>query len=441
VRLFTKKEGVIIGRAQGRALSGAALFSKKEILTSDEMALHVHVVGASGYGKTVLLKKIIQYKIQKGEGLLFVDLKADSELLTDIKKIAEKANRLEDLKFFSISDPECSSFYNPIKNGTYSQIRDRVMGSLNWSEEYYKNQAGSFLLKLLMGLKKLQKIDMGFEYGLMELLRASTDVQYIEELFFKLKGNKEAHKEESILRELIEWMSEKENFRSLSGLRSQLESLMLSEFGEKLKTGDDEIDLFEAVKHKKIIIVFLDSRRYQELAMQMGRLLLQDLKAVSSKIDSEIPKNERSAFSVIIDEFSDLASEDFISFLDRARSSKMSVVLAHQEISDLSRVSPEFAGRLLGNMSTNYVFLQKRPESAELFSGMAGTRSVYKETDQMDSLLGFSIPSGKKSRREVEEFLIHPNKIKSLPVGRCVVIKKYPKATSSIVDVFPEGKT
>ena len=58
----------------------------------------------------------------------------------------------------------------------------------------------------------------------------------------------------------------------------------------------------------------------------------------------------------------------------------------------------------------------------------------------MDSLLGFSIPSGKKSRREVEEFLIHPNVIKSLRVGKCVVVKKYPKATSSIVDVFPEGK-
>ncbi len=40
----------------------------------------------------------------------------------------------------------------------------------------------------------------------------------------------------------------------------------------------------------------------------------------------------------IIDEFADLADEEFVGFLDRARSSKMGVVVAHQEISDLNRI-------------------------------------------------------------------------------------------------------
>ena len=73
-------------------------------------------------------------------------------------------------------------------------------------------------------------------------------------------------------------------------------------------------------------------------------------------------------------------------------------------------------------------------------SGITGTRAVWKETHQADSIFGFNLKSGKKSLREVEEFVVHPNKIKTLKVGECVVIKKFPKAKAYVIDVFPERK-
>lgn len=157
---------------------------------------------------------------------------------------------------------------------------------------------------------------------------------------------------------------------------------------------------------------------------------------VSAKVDAEVPKEHRQPFMVVVDEFADLAQEDFIGFLDRARSSKMSVIVAHQEICDLLRISPEFADRLMGNTSTLYAFLQ-RPESAEMISAMAGTRKAWKETVQSSKMLWFDVPTGNKSLREVEEFVIHPNVIKSLRVGKCVCVKKYPEARAYLVDVSP----
>jgi hypothetical protein len=62
----------------------------------------------------------------------------------------------------------------------------------------------------------------------------------------------------------------------------------------------------------------------------------------------------------------------------------MSVVVAHEEISDLNRISLEFSGRLMGNTSTLYAFLQKRPESAEIIAGIAGTKRAKEETHQHD---------------------------------------------------------
>ena len=200
------------------------------------------------------------------------------------------------------------------------------------------------------------------------------------------------------------------------------------------------INLFDAVQKKKIVFVLLDSRTYGESAHAFGKLILQDLKAMSAKIDNEIPRENRTPFTVVVDEFADLATDDFVGFLDRARSSKIGVVVAHQEIADLDRVSPEFTKRLMNSTSTLFAFLQKLPDSSELIAGISGTRKVEEVTEQAESsILGFGdVRTGMKSIKIVDEFNIHPNTVRSLPVGQCVVIEKYPYATSQIVRVRKE---
>ena len=78
---------------------------------------------------------------------------------------------------------------------------------------------------------------------------------------------------------------------------------------------------------------------------------------------------------------------------------------------------------------------QKRPESAELICGIAGTRSAWKQTMQTESFFGLPIDTGKRSSREVEEFKVHPNAIKSLGVGECVVVRKYPQASACRIKI------
>lgn len=80
------------------------------------------------------------------------------------------------------------------------------------------------------------------------------------------------------------------------------------------------------------------------------------------------------------------------------------------------------------NTSTLYAFLQKRAESAEIIAGIAGTHTVSRSTERHSKLLFMDIPTGEKSVREVEEYRIHPNLIKTQGVGECAVIKKYPRS-------------
>jgi hypothetical protein len=81
-------------------------------------------------------------------------------------------------------------------------------------------------------------------------------------------------------------LSGNDSFKSLQGLRVQLESIIFSDFGERVLWSEAAIDLFEAVRNGKIVFMFLDTRRFGETARAIGRFIIQDLKAVSTSHSS-----------------------------------------------------------------------------------------------------------------------------------------------------------
>ena len=298
--------------------------------------------------------------------------------------------------------------------------------------------ADSRLLSLLIGLVWLREnraltLDLGVVLKCVKSPDAVAEfAEQIPDEFEKVRFHmEEAHA----------LLTSSDGFKSLQGLRVQLGSIVYSDFGDRVLAAPDAIDLFETVRQGKIAFMFLDTRRFGETARSIGRFIIQDLKAVSARIDSEVRASDRRPFTVIIDEFADLADEEFVGFLDRARSSRIGIVVAHQEISDLDRISPQFCGRLMGNTATLFAFLQKRPESAELICGIAGTRRVKEVTHQFDSKMLFRIPTGMQSQKEVDEFIVHPNVIKSLGVGECVCIQRYPSARAGKLRIAFLGDT
>jgi hypothetical protein len=422
---------ILLGSVKGSA-------GNKVRLTEDQLNHHVHIVGASGFGKSVLLSHVIQNRIASGSGLLFVDLKADFETIRQVASNAKASGRMNDLYIFSCGNPEISSSYNVLSQGTANQLKDRIMGALNWSEEFYKNEASSFLLKLLRGLTYLRD-QGGAAVDLATVLKCTESPRPIEAMIERLP--KSELELTSQLEDLVSSLGKPEKYKALQGLRSQLEALVYSDIGHLLTANADGIDLFEAIAKKKIVYVLLDSRTYGESARALGKLILQDLKAASARIDNEIPRAARTPFTVVVDEFSDLATEEFLGFLDRARSSKIGVVVAHQEIADLSRISPEFSHRLMNSTSTLFAFLQKVPQTSDLIASISGTKTTTKITEQAQSNWLFGDEkTGMKSIREVDEFVIHPNTVRSLAVGECVMVTKYPKSSSVVVKIRPEAQ-
>jgi abortive infection bacteriophage resistance protein len=391
-------------------------------LTPGMLNHHVHVVGASGFGKTTFLLNIIKEKIDAGEGLIFVDLKGDIDTTCEIVSFVENANRLDDFEFFSISEDflELSKGISLFENGNAIEIKDKIMGAFRYDHDYYKKRIESFLTLALRPLVYLRDNE-NEPFDLSSIYKLILGFEHIEELASKVK-NKE------FKRDLESMILDKKLREDLTGLRSDIEGIIKTDFGHLVsKTGG--INLYDSIRNSKIVFIHLDSQRYEHSAEKLGKLILQDIKTASAKIVTTIPKHDRNPFTLIVDEFANLATEQFVGFLNRARASGIGIVIAHQELSDLDLFSQVVKDQIMTNTSTLFSFLQKLPKSAEMIAGIAGTYQTEKETNQI-SEEGFFFKTKEKtgmgSLREVEEYIIHPNLIKELNRGECFMISKYP---------------
>ena len=66
-------------------------------------------------------------------------------------------------------------------------------------------------------------------------------------------------------------------------------------------------------------------------------------------------------------------------------------------------------------------FRTPAPEDEELWSATLGTYTTFKDTEQVQRGILGSMRTGQVSRREVEEFKVHPNQLKNLKPGTALI--------------------
>ena len=177
----------------------------------------------------------------------------------------------------------------------------------------------------------------------------------------------------------------------------------------------------------------LNSSVYGKLSAQLGTLAIQDLIAASGH---RLASGGEQAL-IGIDEFSALGADNLVSLLARGRESGISVMLATQELADLDRAARGFRDQVLGVTAIKIVHRQEVHASARTIADMIGVQKVWEPTYQIGRgpLGGYSTSRG--SRRQVEEYIVHPDTIKSLGTGDAVITTKIPEATVRIARASP----
>lgn len=116
----------------------------------------------------------------------------------------------------------------------------------------------------------------------------------------------------------------------------------------------------------------------------------------------------------------------------------MGIMVAHQSRGDLERVSPAFCDQLERNCNTKLIFGTDSPDDAEYFASMAGTRTVERATSRYSRGFLWDVDTGEKSVREAEEYVVHPNQIRSLRQGEVLKISRLKDHEVTLLKVIPD---
>lgn len=390
---------------------------KPIFLTNEQRLMHTQVVGSTGTGKTEsVLLTLFAHDVMHGKGAVIIDGKGDLELYDRILFIVKTQKREKDFFFFSLAHPGKSKTYNPLLRGNATELKDKLIGSMQWTEEFYRRMAEQASLVLLNAMVANK-----------DKVRFKTLHSYVTDLGV-LKGLVDKTTDWDLKSELQKMAKQfKNNSKFLSGLIADLYLMSHSEFSDLVDVETPQIDLLDAYLNNKIVYFQLDLQGYGDTAKRLGRMILQDIRTVSSYIQSYVKEHKRKFFPVFVDDASSFLDVNFIDFLNKARSSKLAITLLHQSLGDLViRGDMAFQQQVLENTNIKIILRQDDPESVEKFTKVGGTRPVVISTYQTeDRLLGKGF-TGQGSIRAGQEFRVDPDLIRALKRGEAVVIWKSP---------------
>lgn len=414
----------------GESLSGGGAV----YLTTEQRSMHAEVVGSTGTGKSEsVLLPILAHDIKNKKGAIVIDGKGDLELLDRIHYIVNHSGRADDFYFFSLAKPWNSNSYNPLLRGNATELKDKIVGSMVWNEEFYRKMAEQATLTLLNAIRpqeigsdgvaiKRKKDEAMLPVLFKDLYRYLTD-------FNALKALADATVDPKIKSDLGKMLGRfDQNHKFLSGLIADLYLTSRSEFSAVVDVENPEIDLLKVYQKNKIVYFQLNLQGYGETAKRMGRMILQDIRTVSGYIQSEMLTGERHFFPVFVDDASSFLDTNFIDFLNKARAAGFGIMLLHQSLGDLVvRRDASFQQQILENTNIKIILRQDDPDSVEKLTRIGGTKKTLISTYQTEQKFAGKGFTGVGSIREGQEFRIEPDLIRALQRGEAVVILKSPE--------------
>lgn len=382
-------------------LLGVDNHNGQPIYLSDKDAnLHTLVIGTTGSGKTVTLSNIIESAMRRRWPLIIVDGKGDVALSQQVQAQA----KAQGIPFYGFSMVGESLKYNPIASGGYTSKKDRLIELRNWSEDHYRKLAEGYLQTVFKVLEKLNK-----DVDLWQL------ANYLEPDDLYLLAREQQNSE---VIDLISTLEEKR--KDIIGLVAEIQNITQSEIGHLFDCRQGEVlSLNKAIEQRGIVYFCLQPLAFPAYAETLGKLIINDIKAVVSK---QLQKQDKTKLFTLFDEFSLFAGEQIINLINQGRSVGVHAVLATQSLSDITSKGGEaLLGQVLNNCNNYIIQRQNNPEDAEVLANVIGTKDGYQVTSQV-STTSNTAPSG--SVRVTKEFIVHPDEIKRLGVGEAVILNK-----------------
>jgi len=413
------------------------------VIPYEDVMRHMFILGQSGVGKTVLGGYIMQQHINSGGGVIFVDGKMDVKNLAAIHSACAWAGREDDLLVINPGNPEMSNSYNPYLYGDADEVAARIL-LLNPSTDsspgadYFKQAANQGLLILVAALNKA-----GLAYNAIDLSILLMNQKALTYLENRVPPSNEKTNLSLFLdqyrvvnKDNVPAIDMKRLKETFGGIGGRLFTFGTGKFGQVMNTYSPDVNLFEAVKQKKIIYVMLPTMGKDNAAMNFGKIFIGDLRTTISWLQS-MPDDEKPwpPCMAFCDEPGAYVTEAWNRMFEQSRSAHVFFIPAPQTIANLDAISPELREMVLGNTWTKVFFKIGTMESAEVAAEIIGKEMRVQDSISSSGGEGNSGsdasagPSGGSSQnansgvgeRAVEEYKVSPYDLTALGKGEAIV--------------------
>ena len=421
-RIITLEDHAV-GRLKARKKPGMFYFgrdleTRDPIFLSDEAReKHAHIVGSSGSGKTAFMESLASHDIERGRGLVFISGKGDTTTRDTLYGFAKFWGREKDFRYFSLIHPELSHTWSPFVRGSATQVKDKLIGSILWSEPYYKKTSEDAVQTIMMAV-----FDAGMRCTFQDLDVFLNEKESVDFLLQRVKN--------PIVRRALQKYEKhfERNLKEMRGFSVDINLLITSEFGQLFDTVNPDIDFIRAYEENQIVYIELNVRGLSETCRRIGRMLLKDLAFASDYFDTHSSLSKRKFFPCNVDELDSFYHHDFGAFASQSRSSGFALTLGHQSLSgNLKEYGAGALNEIIDNTNITILLTQRANESVEQAANISGTKKVVSEsyaTEEKKELLGTKkAPTGQGNIFLKNEYNIDPNAIRNLQTGEayCVV--------------------
>ncbi len=411
--LAKKQKSSVIEFDKDSVYCGQTTKDEEVFIKTKQRVMHAQVIGTTNAGKTesVILPWAIQ-DIEQGRGLLLIDGKSDRSLLNKLWAYTVKHGREKDFRLFSLAGVDDSHQFNPLIGGTPEEITERVFNSFGFEEGYYKDIQFEIFAQVMRVFSEACETPT-----FLKLHQAITDPNRLVTLTNRVDDES-----------LKDWVSQFKNtpatdrLQRTSGLTAALSSFAFGKTSALFNTERPTFTIEEALKDNLIVYCQLPVLLAPFLGKACGKMILQCLQGATANRHLSTDKNQKF-FSVFLDDFSEYLYPNFISILNKTRSANLGVVFSHQALGDIQTLGDAVANTILTNTNIKVFMRGNDPDTAEYCAKVVGTTKGEKFTSRTKKGFGSDQSTGDGTIREVEEFIVHPNKFKKdLGVGEAVMV-------------------
>jgi hypothetical protein len=423
-------------RKRSSVLLGYDIFGEPFYWSDDTRTMQSNAFGMTGAGKTNLLETVTEQDILRGVPIIFIDGKGDKKLLAELLPSIEAAGRMQDLRVIDPMRPEISARYNPFwaPEGNAEEHVGFVFESFNMEKDFFEGHQRVYLENIARVLHY-----SGKRFNFHDVLVCAYD-QVLLKTQMKVALDRVAidstiTRQQKLtltmsVRNLLESFEDKERVSKIQGLINEMMTFMGDDMAMITGPYDELLSLDDVIDKGLILFMSLNVNVNERAVTALGRMLLQNLQLMIGRRYSRAEEGEHQPFvSVIMDEFSPFAYENFAHILQTARGANVAFLFALQSAPQLLQVGRGFRNDVASAPNTTFMLRTKDEDTAQYFlKASARVRQMRRSMRvQKKGVFKPEFEEGTEgSQTEIKDTLAQDEHIKKMPVGQMEILMTDP---------------